>query len=165
MILWGFKVGKLIIEIPQLLEMQYFFKHVFLLKDSQLETLPWNEMCTRIIESRNQFASQPSAFGFQPLDAHMIANRILRKDNFMIALVNKRILNLSVPKINYGPLLTQLMEWNINFCIFAWVFDDKGGFKTRFLKSGNRNRLISQYFFKMLTLGSRSGSELSQLSI
>jgi hypothetical protein len=145
--LWAATLIKLVLDIPQLLEMRYFFTNVFLVSDNQLETLPWSDLCNRIIESRNQQLSNSritSSLLIPPLDAHTIANKILKKDNFMIALLNKQILNLSVPKIGYGPILTLLMEWNINYCIFAWVFDEKGTLKKRFLKENNRSRLISQ---------------------
>jgi Autophagy protein ATG9 len=123
--------------------------------DQQLETLPWNDLCNRIVESRNQQTPHTSSLGLPPLDAHIVANRILRKDNFMIALLNKEVLDLSVPKINYGPIMTTLMEWNLNYCIFSWVFDEKGAFRRRFLKDKNKHRLVSQYISVNLRLKKR----------
>ena len=51
------------------------------------------------------------------LNAHDIANRIMRRENYMIALINKDILDLSVLFMNEKSLLTKnfRMEFEIMY--------------------------------------------------
>jgi autophagy-related protein 9 len=81
------------------------------------------------------------------LDHHIVANRILRKDNFLIALINNDILNLDIPFVNYGPILTKLIEWNIRYGILTAVFNENGSLRKRFLKKENRRKLIARFLF------------------
>lgn len=87
------------------------------------------------------------------LDAHDIANRILRQENYLIALFNKDLLDLRVPLPNAlksflaeeegkGKMLTQALEWNLRFCLMEYLFDDQGKVRKVFLKSKHRRTLI-----------------------
>lgn len=60
-------------------------------------------------------------------DALVIANRILRKENYMVAFFNRGLLNLSVP---FASVLQQTyfcstIEWSIHFCVFNFMFNHK----------------------------------------
>ena len=83
------------------------------------------------------------------LDAHDIANRIMRQENFLIALFNKELLDLRVPLPNGWPTeegkgrtLTRALEWNLQFCLMEYLFDRRGRVRKVFLKSKNRMALI-----------------------
>ena|SRR5579862_6338127 len=83
-------------------------------------------------------------FSKQRMDAHDIANRIMRKENYFIAMITRDILNLTVPVpfLRNRPLLTRTLEWNINLCIMKYVFDDQGQLRTAFIKDTHK-RLLS----------------------
>lgn len=142
---WILQAARLVFDLAKLLEMQQFYRDVFKITDWQLQTMHWHEVCEKIIETRDTQSEISSANTLPKLDPHIIANRILRKENFLIAMLNKNILNLNLPGIGYGPIFTRLMEWNINYCILSWVFDERGLFRRRFLKESNRRRLAAQY--------------------
>merc|ERR1712159_414886 len=57
-----------------------------------------------------------------PLD---ITNRIMRRDNFFMAMINKEVidLHLPVPGLSKRPMLTKMMEWNLNYCVMSHIFD------------------------------------------
>ena len=59
-----------------------------------------------------------------PLD---IANRIMREDNYLIALMNKNLLNVSLPLplIGRRHFLPESLEWNIKRCIVGHIFYGK----------------------------------------
>jgi autophagy-related protein 9 len=86
-------------------------------------------------------------FSKQRMDAHDIANRIMRKDNYFIAMINRDVLDLTVPIpiLNTRPLLTRTLEWNLNLCIMKYVFDDQGQVRAVFIKDNNK-RLLSDGF-------------------
>jgi autophagy-related protein 9 len=93
------------------------------------------------------------------LDAHDVANRIMRKENYLIALFNKDLLDLRVPlppKLKQlmrasddgkGRTLTRVLEWNLRFCLMEYLFDSQGRVRKVFLKNKNRVVLIEGYAF------------------
>jgi autophagy-related protein 9 len=93
------------------------------------------------------------------LDAHDIANRIMRQENYLIALFNKDLLDLRVPlppKLKQmlrqsddgkGRTLTRVLEWNLRFCLMEYLFDPQGRVRKVFLKTKNRTVLIEGYAF------------------
>ncbi len=88
------------------------------------------------------------------LDAHDIANRIMRQENYLIALFNKEVLDFRVrlPAVlqrwfrvddsKRSMLLTRALEWNIRFCLLGYLFDDGGRVRKSFLKERNRQALV-----------------------
>jgi autophagy-related protein 9 len=83
-------------------------------------------------------------FSKQRMDAHDIANRIMRQDNYFIAMINRDVLDLTVPIpfMRNRPLLTRTLEWNINLCIMKYVFDEQGQLRTAFIRDTHK-RLLS----------------------
>jgi autophagy-related protein 9 len=95
------------------------------------------------------------------LDAHDIANRIMRQENYLIALFNKELLDLRVPLPQIfkrfvvedegkGKMLTQALEWNLRFCLMEYLFDKHGRVRKVFLKSKNRVALIEGWLYYLL---------------
>ena len=89
----------------------------------------------------------------QRMDAHDIANRLMRRDNYLIALINKDILDLTlpVPFFKNRQLFSKTLEWNLNLCILDFVFNEQGQVKALFLKDTHRralsNALRSRFLF------------------
>ncbi|PSK36522.1 hypothetical protein C7M61_003995 [Candidozyma pseudohaemuli] len=95
------------------------------------------------------------------LNAHDIANRIMRKENYMIALINKDVLDLAIPMPSFlgnifssKAVLTRTLEWNLKLCINNFIFNDSGQIKQAILKEGSRNSLSQELSarFKMAAL-------------
>ncbi|KAJ3313020.1 autophagy protein atg9 [Boothiomyces sp. JEL0838] len=131
---------RIIGEIPNLLEIREFMHNVLKVNDVELQTILWNEVTKRMIETRKLTTqSHPN----ERFDAHVIANRILRKENYMIALFNKDILDLSVPFLGSSPWMTWLMQDYLTYGLFSYVFDESGKIRKRFLKQRNRDAIIT----------------------
>ncbi len=92
------------------------------------------------------------------MDAHTISNRIMRRENYIIAMFNKDVLDLSVPIpfIEEKQWLTNMIQdYIIGFGIFGYVYDTKGNFRKRFLKEENKAGLalgLQKRFKSMVTL-------------
>ncbi|CAN0525483.1 unnamed protein product, partial [Ectocarpus sp. 8 AP-2014] len=67
-----------------------------------------------------------------------ILSRIMRKENYLIAMLNKEILKLSLPLPFFGSrgrgtlwattgrqYLTKSLEWSMHFCVLNHMFSDK----------------------------------------
>ena len=83
------------------------------------------------------------------LDARDICNRIMRRDNYIIALINRDLLHLNkgLPKFLGGnaKLMTRILEWNISFCLLGYVFEgEKNSIRAAFLKTTQRDRLAGE---------------------
>lgn len=96
------------------------------------------------------------------LDAHDIANRIMRQENYLIALFNKELLDLRVPlpktlerfvtrEEGKGKMLTQALEWNLRFCLMEYLFDEHGRVRKVFLRSKHRAALVEGYRLSYLS--------------
>lgn len=78
------------------------------------------------------------------LNAHDIANRIMRRENYMIALINKDVLDLSVLFMNEKTVLTKTLEWNLKLCIDNFIYNRQGQINGKILKEYNRNHLARE---------------------
>ena len=76
-----------------------------------------------------------------------IANRILRQENYLIALFNKDVLDLSLPIPFLGgrqQVLTRALEWNLRFCLMGYLCGGagRGGVRKVFLRERNKAALV-----------------------
>lgn len=88
------------------------------------------------------------------LDVLDVANRIMRQENYLIALFNKDLLNIDIPIRNRlvkkmlsfatSNGLTKALEWNLSFALLGHVFDEKGQIKPHILHSSARGRNVQE---------------------
>lgn len=84
-----------------------------------MQTCEWREVV-------NKLERVP---GFQSLSALDIANRIMRKDNYMIAMINKDVFEVGN--------LTKMIEWSIGWTVFDLVFPRNAqGLNVQVLEAG-----------------------------
>ncbi|KAK8858925.1 hypothetical protein IAR55_003156 [Kwoniella newhampshirensis] len=108
-----FQLSSFVMSLPRLLEMYRFYTHLLGIPDADIQTLPWPEIVRLIGEIRKHNAITSLSNGqagaladmvgddankgpVKKLDAHDVANRILRQENYLIALFNKDLLDLRV---------------------------------------------------------------------
>lgn len=160
LLLWLFTlfwIGKLVqyvLDIRRLRHMHDFYHHLLGVSDSDIQTISWQEVVSRLMTLRD---ANPSTAGGvsakhrrfigsqskQRMDAHDIANRLMRKENYLIALFNKDILDLTlpVPFLRNRQLFSRTLEWNLNLCILDYVFNEQGQVRPIFLKDTHRKAL------------------------
>src|SRR2546429_7717587 len=123
--LWIAKLFEFIVDIRRLLHLHDFYHYLLNVPDTDMQTISWQDIVGRLMALRdsNPFtATEVSAkhkkfMGSQSkqrLDAHDIANRLMRKENYLIALFNKDILNLTlpIPFLRNRQLFSKTLEWN-----------------------------------------------------
>ena len=74
----------------------------------------------------------------ESLNAHEIVLRIMRKENYLIGIINENVLDLVVPSIFSGNntdrlFLTKSLEWSLSFCILEYMFDSDFNILEEFL--------------------------------
>ncbi|KAL8735572.1 MAG: hypothetical protein Q9166_000741 [cf. Caloplaca sp. 2 TL-2023] len=151
---WVGKSFQYLLDIRRLQHMHNFYRYLLEIPDTDIQTVSWQEIVKRLMALRD--ANPATAAGVterhrrftgsqwkQRMDAHDIANRLMRRDNYFIALFNKDVLDftLPLPFIRNRQLFSRTLEWNLSFCILDFVFDEHGQVRPIFLKDTHRRAL------------------------
>ncbi|KAK2802587.1 autophagy protein atg9 [Onygenales sp. PD_10] len=177
MIFWIYQVIQYILDIRRLCNMHDFYRYLLGISNADIQSISWQEIVWRLMALRDANPSTAHAVSAkhkkflgsqskQRMDAHDIANRLMRKDNYLIALFNKDILDLTlpIPFLKNRQIFSRTMEWNLHLCILDYVFNSQGqvrpiflkdthrralseGLRRRFIISGLLNIFISPFFF------------------
>ncbi|CCG80926.1 Autophagy-related protein 9 [Taphrina deformans PYCC 5710] len=136
---WCIRLFGTVSDLRTLWEMHEFYLHLLNISETDMQTISWQEIVNRMLVLRDSNPStashnQHSTQSRESMDAHSIANRIMRKDNYLVAMINKEVIDTSVPLFGKRPLLTWLVEWNLSLCIFAYLFDERGQVRQAFVR-------------------------------
>lgn len=155
-----------IFDIRRLMNLRDFFVHLLQIPEHDMQTVSWQDVVVKVMALRDQNPKtatnmtrlQREWIGSQSkerLDAHDIANRLMRRENYLIALFNKDILDLSVPLpfLRNKQLLTRTLEWTLWFSVLDYVFDERGQVNQEFLKSSRRSQLSARLRSRFLFAG------------
>ncbi|KAG6041008.1 autophagy protein atg9 [Claviceps citrina] len=158
------------VELRRLIYVRDFFIHLLAIPEQDMQTISWQDVVARIMILRDDnprtatniprnlrhFIGSQSK---ERLDAHDIANRLMRKDNFLIAMINKDVLDLSLPLpfIKGKQLFSKTMEWYLHYCILDMAFNEFGQVRQDFLRADRRSVLSQKlrqrlYFAGILNL-------------
>ena len=163
LLLWIFyvfvilKVVQLNFDVKALKDIHNFYSYLLNISDKELQTIPWQTVIQQIMLLKDQNAVTANVAEVKAknrIDAHDVANRIMRKENYLIALYNKKILNLSLPIPLYrSSTLTKTLEWNLNLCIMGFAFNESGYLKQNFLKHSQREYLSEELKKRFMLAG------------
>ncbi|PHH58532.1 hypothetical protein CDD81_5481 [Ophiocordyceps australis] len=157
-------------EIRRLVHIRDFYTHLLQVPEQDMQTVSWQDIVVRIMALRDQ--NPRTALNMAPnlrrfigsqskerLDAHDIANRLMRRDNYLIAMINKDLINLSLPLpfMRHRQLFSKTMEWYLHYTILDMVFNELGQVRQDFLRADQRvvlSRKLRQrlYFAGLLNL-------------
>ncbi len=115
------------------------------------ETLQWHQVVERFIALHENGSFRVAVK--DKLTVQDIILRIMRKENYMIALINKNRLDLFVPWwlspfFTETIFLTKSMEWSLSFCITEYMFTDHFELSESFLN----DPIALQYRFQIVGL-------------
>jgi len=139
--------------------MHNFYHYLLEVPDKDMQSITWQYVVRRLMDLRdhNFLTANRDALSadnrrylrgqsMQRMDAHDIANRIMRKQNYWIAIINRDILDCSVYLPFYGKkqFYTRTMEWNLDIAIMQEVFDWRTGqIKPDYLSHKKRAVLVA----------------------
>ncbi|KAI1452953.1 APG9-domain-containing protein [Annulohypoxylon moriforme] len=151
-----------ILDIPRLMHIRDFFVYLLEIPEEDMQTVSWQDVvskitalrdenvktATNITPSQRRFLSKQlgqhmASQSKERLDAHDIANRLMRRENYIIALFNKDILDLTapIPFLSNRQLFSKSLEWTVQFGVLDLVFNEGGQVHQRVLKSDHRGHL------------------------
>ncbi|XP_075264030.1 uncharacterized protein LOC142355895 [Convolutriloba macropyga] len=135
----------LVEELQDAAEMRHFYHNRLGISDRLVATMSWSEVLQRVVLLQQHIR----LCIVRDLTAHDICARIMRRDNFLIGMLNKGVLALNVPLpgLRKRVMLTKLMEWNLRYCILDAMFDKnfliKHDFKHKPAMLARRFRLMA----------------------
>ena len=153
-----------ILDVPRLIHIRDFYIYLLEIPDEDMQTVSWQDVVSRITTLRDQnvktatnitpsqrrFISkqlgQVASQSKERLDAHDIANRLMRRENYIIALFNKDILNLTapIPFLSGRQLFSRSLEWTVQFGVLDLIFNESGQVHQRVLRSDHRGHLSKE---------------------
>ncbi|KAI9495771.1 APG9-domain-containing protein [Zychaea mexicana] len=151
---WAWQALRFVLDWPALKEMHDFYHHLLEIPDEDIQTVAWQTVLERIT---NIHESNPTTASTSPyrVDEHAVTSRIMRQENYLIALFNKRTLDITIPSpgLRNMHLFTRDLEWNVAFCVLSYVFDERGQLRKRFLHEKNRAILAAGLRRRLVFMG------------
>lgn len=140
-----------IIDVPRLLHIRDFYLHLLGINNSDIQTISWHQVAAQIMLLRDDnpltsATAQRKYLGHmskERMEERDIAHRIMRRDNYYIAMINKDILDFSIPLpfCQNQRWLTRSLKFNLDICIMDYVFNSQGQINSTILKYDKRKEL------------------------
>jgi autophagy-related protein 9 len=124
-------------SIKKFNQVNKFYRDILKLKDDELNCTDWKYIVERLVKNQLYFNNEIN------LNASKILNLIMRKENYLIALIESDIFPL---KIGNNIILTKMMEWIIYNSIINTVCD------INFFSGTNNSRKIENILSKRFKL-------------
>jgi len=137
-VFWLWQAVQFVIDTRDNWEIYRFYAKELHISESELQTIEWSEVARRIITIRRVCITKEQ---MTPLD---LVNRIMRKDNYLIAMINKDVLKMNIP-MSHHVIVTKILEWTVSSTIFGFVFDpmNQDGINPH-VKDPNRTRELAE---------------------
>lgn len=132
---WCWSVYALVRTVLQVRVVRDFYHHVLDIADEDLPTLSWSDVVDKMVQLQDDGRLSMVR---KPVSQLHVANRIMRTDNFFIALVDADVFDLQRP---FGRPWLRWLErwsfssslcWNLQHCIFSTMFDDDWALRRSF---------------------------------
>ncbi|KAL3162518.1 hypothetical protein ABBQ32_010175 [Trebouxia sp. C0010 RCD-2024] len=143
---WLYSLCHAVRDIHAASDIRHFTTHKLGLSESQLKTVTWPEVAKRIVNVQNT----TRLCVVRDLTEHDVVSRIMRKENYLIGMLNKGVLALHVGTPCLGLrkkfMLTKTLEWNLHWCLLDCMFGEDFRLKPAFF---NDARALQRRFRRM----------------
>lgn len=152
---WLSRVAHYVADTRRLFRMHDFYLHVLGINDVDIQTVSWVRVVEGLVKVQDANVAtanpRPSMRKYldykepqQRLSAESIANRLMRQDNYYVALYNKDVLDftLPLPFVGTRQFYSKSLEWCIDFCLTNFIFDEQGSIRPFCLEVRNRKALV-----------------------
>lgn len=146
MIIMCIIIGYKLSTLPNLIKKNYktkkIYNYIFGIQDKELQTLTFSEIVTKIKHINNKVLNREDKLS--DLD---IINIIMIIDNYMIALINKEILNLTLPCLKKRKIITKVTElglfgsYGIPGVLTMTLFNDDNTINQHFVFEKDKDKL------------------------
>nr|XP_010918784.1 autophagy-related protein 9 isoform X1 [Elaeis guineensis] len=150
-----FNFLKFFVQFKNMVKIRHFYYNSLNVTDREIQTTPW----PKILEKLVQLQKSQQLCVVKDLSAHEVIMRIMRKENYLIGMLNRGILAFPIsswvpgvgPAVNsrtngrkHHLILPKTLEWTLNWCIFQSMFDSKFCVRREFLTNSSllKKRLV-----------------------
>lgn len=131
---WIFCFLRFFVQLKDTLEIRQFYINSLGVTDNEMQTTPWASILEKVV----QIQESQQLCVVKDLSAHDIVMRLMRKENYLIGMLNKGVLSFPIsswvpgagPTVKKDPngtryclMLTKTLEWTLNWCILHSMFD------------------------------------------
>ncbi|CAL5193731.1 unnamed protein product [Lathyrus oleraceus] len=133
-IYWIFCFLRFFAQLRDTLEIRQFYYNSLHVTDNEIQTMPWATVVDKVVLVQ----STRKLCVLKDLSVHDIVMRLMRKENYLIGMLNKGVLAFPIsqwfpgagPTVQSSPdgaqhrlVLTKTLEWTLNWCILQSMFD------------------------------------------
>lgn len=118
------KILSVIDDIFSFKTTQDFYNNTLKILDSELNASTWESILNKL---RKHYRNND-------IDAYFISNKIMTKDNYMIGMIDRKIIDTTY--------FTTLLEWNLMYCIVFYIFDEN--YKVKKNLTSDRNLHVNK---------------------
>ncbi|KAH0886580.1 hypothetical protein HID58_062676, partial [Brassica napus] len=129
---WLFCFLRFFAQLKDTLDFRHFYYNSLHVTDNEILTMPWETVLEKVV----QLQSSQRLCVVKDLSAHDIIMRLMRKENYLIGILNKGLLSFPIshwipgagPLVKTTPdgtqhhlVLTKTLEWTLNWCILQSI--------------------------------------------
>lgn len=145
-IYWIFCFLRFFAQLRDILGIRHFYYNSLHVTDNEIQTMPWATILEKVV----QLQSAQQLCVVKDLSAHDVVMRLMRKENYLIGMLNKGVLAFPIspwipgagPTVKSGSngtqyclMLTKTLEWTLNWCILQSMFDRNFCVRTDFISN------------------------------
>lgn len=166
-----FSISKFVSNIKDALEAKYIFEDKLGISARKLEggAVEWYEIVQKLLQLQQTGEYKFAINGQNIKDELVVAQRILRRENFMIAFFNLDLLDLTIPMPwkngarSKQRFYSKSLEWSIYFCVLSYMFShnykirptfcmDAVALQRRFIFCGIAHAIFMPFLLFFMTL-------------
>lgn len=133
-IYWIFCFLRFFAQLKDTLKIRHFYYNSLHVTDNEIKTLPWALILEKVVQTQ----TSRQLCVVKDLSIHDVVMRLMRKENYLIGMLNKGVLAFPIspwvpgagPTVKFGPngvrhrlILPKTLEWILNWCILQSMFD------------------------------------------
>lgn len=162
-IYWIFCFLRFFAQLKETLKIRRFYYNSLHVTDNEIQTMPWSLILEKVVQV--QLTQQLCVV--KDLSIHDVVMRLMRKENYMIGMLNKGVLafpilqwvpgscttgNVGTDGVQLRLVLPKTLEWTLNWCILQSMFDRNFRVRRDFVSDPNtlRKRLMIVGFVLLL---------------
>ncbi|CAA0832170.1 autophagy 9 (APG9 [Striga hermonthica] len=162
-IYWIFCFLRFFAQLKETLKIRRFYYSSLHVTDNEIQTMPWSSILEKVVHVQH---SQKLCV-VKDLSIHDVVMRLMRKENYLIGMLNKGVLsfpmswwvpgagttiNVGLNAAQHRLVLPKTLEWTLNWCILQSMFDRNFCIRRDFVSDPNtlKKRLMIVGFALLL---------------
>ncbi|KAG6400886.1 hypothetical protein SASPL_137731 [Salvia splendens] len=150
-------------QLKETLKIRWFYYNCLHVTDNEIQTMPWSLILEKVVQVQRTH----QLCVVKDLSMHDVAMRLMRKENYLIGMLNKGVLAFPISQwvpgscatgsvgtdgVQLRLVLPKTLEWTLNWCILQSMFDRNFCVRRDFVSDPNtlRKRLIIVGFTLLL---------------